>query len=102
MDMEDIVATKPGILLPKTSEQWNLANNYFKSVFTDLHFNSDDIGSIDDHVSLINNTIYSYFKDHYGMVRSHVEQELVQKYNTYSVNALKKALKQLKLDDAPH
>ena len=101
VNMEDIATTKPGILLPKTSEQWNLANDYFKSVFNDLHFNSDDIGSIYDCVSLINNTIYSYFKDHYGTVRSHVEQELVQKYNTYSVNALKKALKQLKLGDAP-
>ena len=85
VDMEDIAATKPGILLPRTSEQWNLANDYFKSVFTDLHFHSDDIDSIDDYDSLINNTIYSYFRDHYRTVRSHVEQELVQKYITYSL-----------------
>ena len=62
VDMEDIAAIKPGMLLPKTSEQWNLANDYFKSVFNDLHFNSDDIDSIDDCVSLINNTIYRYFR----------------------------------------
>ena len=28
--MEDIAATKPGIFLPKKSEQWNLANDYFQ------------------------------------------------------------------------
>ena len=73
VDMEDITATKPGILLPKASEQWNLANDHFKSVFSDLDFNSDDTGSIDEYVSLINNTIYSYSKNPYGTVKSHVE-----------------------------
>ena len=102
VDMEDISATKPGILLLKTSKQWNLAKDYFQYVFIDLHFNSDDIDSIDDYVSLINNTIYSYFKDHYGTVRNHVEQELVQENKTCSVNALKKALKQVILDVKAH
>ena len=90
VDHRDVAVTKSGIMLPKTSEQWNLANDYLKSVFIDLDFNSDSIDLIDESVRLINNTIYNYFRDHYGTVRSHVEKELVQKYNTYSVHKLKR------------
>ena len=101
-DHQDVAITKPGIMLPKTSEQWNLVNNYFKSVFIDLDFKSDGIDLIDQSVLLINNTIYNYFRDHCGTVRSHVEKELVQKYNNYSVQKLKKTLKQLKLKPVFH
>ena len=101
LNQKDIAITKPGIILPKTSEKWNLANDYFKSVFIDLDFPSDSIDSIDESVRLINITIYSYFKDHYGIVKNHIEKEIVQKYNTYSVHSLKKALKHLKSNAAP-
>ena len=100
INQQDIAVTIPGILLPKKNEQWNLANDYFKSVFIDVDFSSDIIDSIKGYVNLINNTIYRYFKDNYGTVKSDVEQVLLQKYSTYSVNSLKKAVKRVKLSDA--
>ena len=99
-NQQDIVFTISGILLPKENEQWNLTNDYFKSVFIDVDFSSDSIDSINGYVNLINKTIYRYFKDNYGTVKSDVEQVLVPKNNTYSVHSLKKALKRLKLSDA--
>ena len=101
LNQKDITGTKPGIILPKTSEQWNLANDYFKSVVIHLDFPSVSIDSIDESVRLINITIYSYFKDHYGIVKNHIEKEIVQKYNTYSVHSLRKVLKHLKSNAAP-
>ena len=92
-NQQDIAVTIPGILLLKRNEQWNLSNQYLKSVFIDVDFSSDSIDSINGYVNLINNSIYRYFNDIYGTVNSDVEQVLVQKYNTYSVHSLKKALK---------
>ena len=66
-DHQDIAITKPGIMLPKKGEQWNLANDYFKSVFIDFDFNSNSIDLMDESVCLINNFIYNYFRDHYEM-----------------------------------
>ena len=43
INQQDIAVTIHGILLPKKNEQWNLANEYFKSVFIDIDFSSDSI-----------------------------------------------------------
>jgi len=49
----------------------------------------------------MNNSIYNYFKENYGTVKSHIDKELVQKYREYSTHSLKEALKRLKRAAAP-
>ena len=92
--------TKPGVCLPKTDDQWTMANDFFKSFFINIDFDSDIIDA-NAVVKLINDSIYNYLKENYGTVKTHVSKELVLKYNEYSVHSLKKALKRLKIIAAP-
>ena len=80
---QDTADTKPGVYLPKTSNQWAIANDFFKSTFVNIDFNLDntDIGAI---LRLLNNSIYNYFNENYGTVRANVDKELVIKYREYS------------------
>jgi len=68
----DNVDTKPGIYLPKTKEQWSLANDFFKQAVKDIDFDSDnaDANSV---IHLIKETLYNYFKDNYGTVKCQVD-----------------------------
>ena len=36
----DTADTKPGVYLPKTSEQWVMANNFFKHALADIDIDS--------------------------------------------------------------
>ena len=91
---------KTGILLPKRDEEWDLANNYFKSIFADWDFKSYSL-DLDAFIQFMNESIYNYFKATYGTVGNYTDKELVIKYKEYSTNSLKKALKRLKMLTAP-
>ena len=86
----------PGILLPKRDEEWDLANNYFKSIFADWDFNSYSF-DLNTFIQFMNDSIHNYFKAAYGTGDNYADKELVIKYKEYSTNSLKKALKRLKI-----
>ena len=94
------VDKKRGIHLPKSDDQWTLTNDFFKTIFADIDFESYSI-DFNDTIRYINETIYNYFKQNYGTVSTFVDQELVAKYKNHSVQSLKKALMQLKNNSAP-
>ena len=100
VDYGATVQTKPGVCLPKTDDQWTMANDFFKSIFVNIDFDSEiiDVNAV---VKLMNDSIYNYFNEKYRKVKTHVSKELVLKYSEYSVGSLKKALKRLKITAAP-
>ena len=51
---------KTGILLPKRDEEWDLANNYIKSVFADWDFTSYSL-DLDAFIQFMNDSIYERF-----------------------------------------
>ncbi|ESO05416.1 hypothetical protein HELRODRAFT_171815 [Helobdella robusta] len=80
----------PGIKLPKTKQQWEEANAYFHHKLNDLN----NIEDIDSYALLLQNTIYQYFADTYGILKP-------KESTVVNVNAdhrkLKKKLKNLKI-----
>jgi len=86
--------------LPKSDEEWDLANNYFKSILAYWGFNSYSL-DLDAFINFMNDSIYNYFKATYGTVDNYTDKELVIKYKEFSTNSLKKALKRLKMLTAP-
>ena len=82
---------KQGVKLPRSIQEWDLAESYFKSA---INFTSD-ISNIDNEVIEFQSLIYNYFKDHCGLVKS--EYEL--RYDHLSKSKLKKALPELKSND---
>ena len=77
-----------------------LANDFFKHALADIDIDSSN-ADINSAIRLLNISIYNYFKENYGTVKSQVDKELVEKYKEYSTHSLKKALKRLKLAAAP-
>ena len=89
---------KPGARLPKTEDQWKLANLYFQSTFSILTFHPD---SIDANIALMNTTIYNYFRDTYGIIEDPVNTEPKDKYKDSSIRVLKRDLKNLENINTP-
>ena len=100
IDYVATVQTKPGVCLLKTDDQWTMANDFFKSIFVNIDFDSDiiDVNAV---VKLMNESIYNYVTENYVTVKTHVSKELGLQYSKCSVHSLKKALKQLNLIAAP-
>jgi len=94
------ITQKLGIWLPKSDEEWDLANIYFKSIFADWDFSSSSL-DLDAFIQFMNNSIYNYFKPNYGTVDNYTDKQLVIKYKEYSTNSLKKVLERLKMLTAP-
>ena len=84
----------PGVKLPKTENDWNIANGYFK---LHLHYNSENT-DINLTITTFNQTVYNYFHHCFGPVNP-IDNDLeMKKYINFSKNKLKKALKSLKVD----
>ena len=83
---------KTGVKLPKTPEQWDEANNYFR---VNLPCENVQQSSLDDVVKNFNNTVYSYFKDNYGTVKDKIlnDETLRQRYDGMSKSQLKREIK---------
>ena len=84
----------PGVKLPKTENDWNIANGYFK---LHLHYNSENT-DINLTITTFNQTVYNYFHHCFGLVNP-IDNDLeMKKYINFSKNKLKKVLKSLKVD----
>ena len=86
---------KAGIKLPKTVEDWELANTYFQS-----KLNSIDVSNTGTTYALdqLNSIAYEYFKKTYGLANGEdqVSREIKDTYKNLSKKDLKKELKKLK------
>ena len=75
--------------------EWSTANLYFQT-----HLDSTKVSqeNLDNSVNEMNDVIYMYFKENYGLVEGHDEQikQLKRKYSGYNKNQLKRQLKRLK------
>ena len=89
---------KAGIRLPKSKEDWSLANAYIQTIAASIDFSllSENLGS---YVLNIQNQIYEYFESTFGCVQE-VSHEFDEKYINMSVKSLKSALKQFKRNNA--
>ena len=89
---------KPGVKLPQTSSDWEIANSYFHA---HLPLGQLKNGNLNVLATQFNDTIYNYFKENFGTVKDHRESEkqLREKYANYSKGQLKKGLKSLKCQD---
>ena len=80
--------------LPKTENDWKIANNYFK---LHLHHNSE-ISSINLTIRTFNKTVYNYFPNCCVPVNPIDTHPELKKSIDFSKNKLKKVLKSLKVD----
>lgn len=81
---------KKGIKLPKSTEEWRIANDFFR-----LHLECNEINDVDAVIQNVQNTIYDYFASNYGTIDD-VTDDLKQQYQHRSIRQLKKELKRLK------
>ena len=89
---------KEGVNLPKTEEDWVLANSFFHS-----ELSHTDFKNVNSALDFMNETVYNYFRDNYGYKSGLSEEdiELRDKYKSFSNKELKAELKHLKSSNAP-
>ena len=93
------VRIKPGVKLPRSTDEWTAANDYFKTVFGNFQMQPT---SIDLTIEFMNNTIYNYFANLYGTINStNRTNAFCDKYKHLTPKSLKHQLKQLIMNDAP-
>ena len=79
--------------MPKSLDQWKFANDYFRTTLPIAEIKISNLPSI---INNMNNVIYNYFAQKFGLVNSAKNADLDSKYNGYSNHKLKLCLKQLK------
>ena len=89
---------KTGVNFPKSDEQWNLANSYFKA---ELPVHEIENKSLDDIADQLNIKVYNYMADNYGLIdnASDLDNSLKEKYTNYNKRKLKKCLRLLKANE---
>ena len=89
---------KTGVKLPKSDEQWNLANNYFKAELPAHEIENKSLDDIADQFSI---KVYNYMADNYGLIdkASDLDNSLKEKYTNYNKHKLKKCLRLLKVNE---
>ena len=97
MYLADHFEITPGVRLPRSDNEWLLANTFFKSTFVNVVVNES---SVNDIVKMMSTTIYKYFKETYGTVDS-CDKDLENKYKDFLTKDLKRHLKFLKSSNAP-
>ena len=70
---------KPGIKLPKTDSQWKTANDYLRAM---LPMSMIDPKNIGDSILKMNEVLYNYFKNTYGIVDTIYQATWKDKYMT--------------------
>ena len=95
--LSDHFELNPGIRVPRSDNEWLLANTFFQSAFVNVVVNES---TVTDVVKLMSTTIYNYFKEACGTVGS-CDKDLENKYKYFLVKDLKKQLKYLKSSNAP-
>ena len=97
ISLNEYFELKPGVCLPRSNEEWTVANDYSKYFFT---INPMDLSPIDQSIQSMNQAIYNYFRDTCGFVEE-VNEELAAKYQDHAFKELKKELQLLKRNGAP-
>ena len=88
---------KPGIKLPKTDSQWKTANDYFHAM---LPMSMIDPKNIGDSILKMNEILYNYFKNTYGIVDTINQTTWKDKYEPLQNKDLKSCLRTLKRNQA--
>ena len=91
---------KQGIILPKSYEDWKIANDFFKSYLPTNDIISKNIDELAENFSF---TVYNYFKENFGIVNdsSAENKDLALKYKSLSNGQMKSTIKKLKNKNAP-
>ena len=90
---------KPGIKLPKTDSQWKTANDYFHAM---LPMSMIDPKNIGDSILKMNEVLYNYCKNTYGIVGTIYQATWKDKYEPMQKKDLKSCLRTLKRNQAPY
>ena len=99
IDSLEVPEINPGIKLPKSNEEWNTANAYFKSIFLNIKIQPN---SLDSTIKYVSDSIYNYFKATCGTVNSvNQSNEFYSKYKDLTAKVLKQKLRKLKYHNDP-
>ena len=90
IDFKSIPNIKPGAKLPKSDNDWKLANNFFASSMPISNIEGPDV------VSSMNSIIYHYFFVNYGSLDNSDPSNFVAKFADYSTTMIKSTQKKLK------
>ena len=87
----EIPVLKKGIRLPKSDSEWTMANEFFK--FSLQPITPQDVNG---NIQQLNQTVYQYFSEDFGLNNNTADTSLANKYNDYDIKELKRILKSLK------
>ena len=90
---DEFLSLKKGVKLPKSPEGWRLANQYFHLELSSINRKNN----LSEAMSLVNSTVFNYFRDNYGYknIISEGEIALKERFKHFK----KKELKALKLNN---
>jgi len=93
--LDENPVVKPGIKLPKTQQEWEMANTYLQSKLTTIDVSRMGVTYALDE---LNKVTYEYFRETYGCINNEdeVSKELKEAYKDHAKKDLKKELKILK------
>ena len=85
--------------MPWSNEEWNTANEYFKSIFLNIKIQPN---SLDSTIKFVSDSIYNYFKVTCGTVNSaNQSNEIYSKYKNLTAKILRQNLRKLRYHNAP-
>ena len=87
----EIPVLKKGIRLPKSDSEWATANEFFKFCLQPI--TPQDLNG---NIQQLNQTVYQYFSEHFGLNNNTADTSLVNKYKDNGIKELKRNLKSLK------
>ena len=93
---DEFSSLKEGAKLPKSPEDWRLANLYFYSQLSSINIKNN----LNEAMSLMNFTVYNHFRDNYGYKNTITEEEITQKERreNFSKKDLKKGIKNFEIE----
>ena len=97
VDWDSLPTIKPGVKLPKSDDQWKLANDYFAASMPISDLDKTDVELT---IETMNSNVYTYFRENCGLLDDS-SLSLIMKYKDMSKSVLKSSLKTLKVSNAP-
>ena len=99
-NMNESPSLRNGAKLPTSINDWDIVKKYFHSTLPTSEISEKDIEETVEH---LNETVYKYFKDNFGLVDTAKEDErkFVEMYKNFSKCQLKSELKRLKNERNP-
>ena len=92
VDWDSLPNLKPGLQLPKSDDQWKLANAYFAA---SMPISDIDETNVELIIETMNSTMYTYFRKNCRLLDDS-SSTLITKYKDISKSAQKSSLKSLK------